>query len=87
MSEGGCGKSRIRAFVDVDALAQLLARVHDAFVACVAFAIPFTSPLAMAALAVLVALSSAARVLFVIPRVTLALGVVWEALYGEPGPV
>ena len=87
VSKGGSGKARICAFVDVDTLAQLLARVHDAFVARIAFAIPLTAPLAMAAWVVLVALSSTACVFFVIPVVTLALRVVWEPLYGEPGPV
>ena len=87
VSEGGSGKARICAFVDVDTLTQLLARVHDAFMARIAFAVPLTAPLAMAACVVLVALSSTACVLFVIPVVTLALRVVWEPLYGEPGPV
>ena len=80
-------KSRICAFVDVHALAELLTGMLDAFVPFVALAVPLTAPLAMSASAVLVAFSSATCVLVMIPVVTLALGVVGETLYREPGPL
>ena len=87
VGEGGGRKSRICAFVDVDALTQLLADLHDALVACLALAVPLAAPLAVPAWVVLVAVSSTARVLVMIPVITLALGVVGETLYGEPGSV
>ena len=87
VGESGSGKARICAFVDVHTLAQLLARVHDAFVPRLALAVPLTAPLAMAAGVVLVAVSSTACVFVMVPVVTLALGVVGETVYGEPGPV
>ena len=87
VSEGGSGKARICALVDVHALAELLASVHDALVAGLALAVPLTAPLAMAAWVVLVAVSSATCVVRVIPVIAMALRVVGETLYGEPGPV
>ena len=87
MGESGGGKARIRAFVDVDALAKLFAGMHDALVARLALAVPLAAPLAMPAWVVLVAVSSTARVFVMIPVVTLALGVVGKTVYGEPGPV
>ena len=73
MGESGGGKARIRAFVDVDALAELLAGMHDALVARLALAVPLAAPLAMPAWIVLVAVSSAACVLAMIPIVSVAL--------------
>ena len=73
VGESGSGKARICAFVDVHALAQLLARVDDAFVPRLALAVPLTAPPAMAAWVVLVAVSSTACVFVMIPVVTLAL--------------
>ena len=73
MGESGSGKTRICAFVDVHTLAQLLARVHDAFVPRLALAVPLTAPLAMAAGIVVVAVSATACVFVMIPVITLAL--------------
>ena len=87
VGESGCRKARIRAFVDVHALAELLAGMHDALVAGLALAVPLAAPLAVPARVVLVAVSSAACVLVMIPIVSVALGVVGETVYGEPGPV
>ena len=87
VGEGGGGKARICAFVDVDALTQLFAGVHDTFVARLTLTVPLTAPLAMPAWVVLVAVSSTARVFVMIPVITLALGVVGKTVYGEPGPV
>ena len=72
MGESRSGKARICALVDVHALAELLASVHDALVAGLALAVPLTAPLAMAAWVVLVAVSSTACVFVMIPVVTLA---------------
>ena len=87
MGESRSGKARICALVDVHALAELLASVHDALVAGLALAVPLTAPLAMAAWVVLVAVSSATCVVRVIPVIAMALRVVGETLYREPGPV
>ena len=73
VGEGGGRKARICAFVDVKALAQLLARLLDTFVARLALAVPLATPLAMAAATVLVALSSTTCVLILIPVVPVAL--------------
>ena len=87
VGESGNGKAGICAFVDVHTLAQLLAGVLDTFVPRLALTVPLTAPLAMPAGVVLVAVSSTACVLVMVPVVTLALGVVGETVYGEPGPV
>ena len=73
VGESGNGKAGICAFVDVHTLAQLLARVLDAFVPRLALAIPLTAPRAMPAGVVLIAGSSTACVFIMIPVVTLAL--------------
>ena len=62
VGEAGCRESRIRALVDVDALAELLARGLDALVPCLAVHVPLAAPFSVATWTVIVAPSTTTRV-------------------------